>query len=103
MYTFPELIKTIRNKAGLTQPEFARKLEVSSALIAMIETGQKEVSKNFTEKLAKKLDVHPASITPFLFFDDVSTKNLSGIERKIIEQAEKLQLQLIEKKVELLR
>lgn len=103
MYTFPELIKIIRKEAGLSQPDFARKLEVSSALIAMIETGQKEVSKKFVLKLAKALEVHPTSITPFLFYDGTSLSHLSGLEKTIIDQGEKLQVQLINKKAQLLK
>jgi len=104
MYTFPELIKRIRKEANLSQPAFAKKVGVSSALIAMIETGQKEVSKSFVLKLAKLLDVHPTSITPFLFFDDITkVDELSIIERKIIEQGEKLQTLLIEKRAPLLK
>lgn len=103
MHTFPELIKKIRKEAGLSQPDFALKLEVSPALIAMIETGQKEVSKNFIVKLAKVLDVHPTSITPFLFYDGTDLNQLSGIEKKIIEQGAKLQTLLIEKRSKLLK
>lgn len=103
MFTFPELIKKIRNEAGLNQPDFAAKIGVSSALIAMIETGQKEVSKKFIVKLAAALNVHPTSITPFLFYDGTDLSSLSGIEKKIIEQGAKLQIQLIEKRSKLLK
>ena len=103
MYTFPELIKLIRKEAGLSQPDFAEKIGVSSALIAMIETGQKEVSKNFIVKLAEALNVHPTSITPFLFYDGTDLTKLSGIEKKIIEQGIKLQVMLIQKRSQLLK
>ena len=104
MYTFPELIKNIRNEAGLTQPEFAEALEISSALVAMVETGQKEVSKKFVNKLAEKMDVHPASITPFLFVDkNMDGKNLSSIEKSLISLGEKMQTLLIKKRSNLLR
>ena len=103
MHTFPELIKKIRKESGLTQPDFAAKVGVSSALIAMIETGQKEVSKNFIVKLAQALDVHPTSITPFLFYDGTDLSQLTGIEKKLVEQGSKLQTILIEKKAKLLQ
>ena len=96
MYTFPELIRKIREEAGLTQAEFARSINVSAVLIAMVETGQKEVSKNLLIKLAEKMKVHPASITPFLFIskDEPVEKN-SEIERMLIKWGEKMQRHLI--------
>lgn len=104
MYSFPELIKRIREEAGLTQPEFAKKIGVSPILVSMVETGQKPVSKKMIEKIAEKLQVHPASITPFLYLDEgFSVKKLGKIERRMIEHAEKLQDLLISKKSKLLK
>lgn len=104
MLTFPELIRKIRNNAGLTQAEFAEALGVSTVLVTMIETGQKEVSKKLLLKLAERMDVHPASITPFLFIDeDRSFKNPSTAERLLIEWGEKMQDLLIEDRSNLLR
>lgn len=99
MYTFPILIKKIRDEAGLTQPEFARILEVSPALIAMVETGQKNVSKKLVTKLAEKLFVHPSSITPFIFItEDFNINKTTGVEKKLIELGEKMQTLLIKNK-----
>ncbi len=99
MYTFPDLLKKIRDEADLTQAEFAKALGVSAVLIAMIETGQKEVSKKFITKLAKQMDVHPASITPFLFIDkNFSLKKITKIERIFLDWGEKMQEYLIQKK-----
>lgn len=96
MYTFPELIKKIRNEAGLTQSEFAKAIGVSAVLITMVETGQKEVSKNFLLKLANKMNVHPASITPFLFINEKNPiSSNSKIERSFIDWGEKMQTLLI--------
>ena len=104
MYTFPQLIKNIRDQAGLTQTEFADALGVSAILIAMVETGQKDVSKNLLIRLAKALQVHPSSITPFLFVEeDESVKPLSKIEQQFIVWGEKLQEHLIFKRAPLLR
>ena len=94
MYTFPELIKKIRDEAGLTQAEFATALDVSAVLIAMIETGQKEVSKNFILKLAELMNVHPVSITPFLFVGNEEASSV-GIEKTLIKWGEKMQVYLI--------
>lgn len=103
MYTFPELIKKIREESGLTQTEFAKAIGVSSVLIAMIETGKKEISKNFLIKLAEKMNVHPSSITPFLFIQkDNSIKNISEIERMLMLWGEKMQKHLIENRAKTL-
>ena len=104
MYTFPELIKKIRDEAGLTQAEFAKALGVSAVLIAMVETGQKEVSKNLLIKIAEGLKVHPSSITPFLFSNKNESKDsLSEIEGKFIKWGEKLQEHLIKNRAKLLK
>lgn len=104
MYTFPDLIKKIRKEASLTQSDFAIALDVSPVLIAMVETGQKEVSKNFITKLANLMEVHPSSITPFLFFEtNQSPQGLSGIEKSLVNFGEKMQQHLIHKKAPLLR
>lgn len=104
MLTFRELVTSIREEAGLTQEQFARALGVSKILIAMIETGQKEVSKNFIIKLAELMDVHPSSITPFLFIDqDHPLDKKSAIESKLISFGEKMQKILISSKSKKLR
>jgi transcriptional regulator with XRE-family HTH domain len=103
MLTFPDLLKKIRKEADLTQPEFAKALGVSSALIAMVETGHKDVSKKLIICLAERLHVHPSSITPFLFADQESSGNLSKIEKKFISWGEELQNHLIKDRAKLLR
>lgn len=104
MYSFPELIKKIRNEAGLTQAEFARIIDVSPVLIAMIESGQKEVSKKLILKLANSLRVHPASITPFLYGERAgNNEKLSAIEKQFIDWGVRLQNYLIKERAKLLR
>lgn len=99
MYTLPELIKQIRKESNLTQGEFANALGVSTILISMIETGQKEVSKGFIKKLSAKLDVPTGTIFPFVFLDKkMSFQSLSGIEKKLMEIGSKMQLHLIKVK-----
>lgn len=96
MMTFPELIKNIRDEAGLTQGQFAEIFGVSTVLISMIESGQKEVSKNFLLKLSDKLNVHPSSITPFLFIDEGNPMKASNsIERWMLDFGERMQKLLI--------
>ncbi len=103
MYSFPELIKKIRGEAGLTQAEFAKALGVSTVLITMVETNQKEVSKKLLIKIAERLGVHPSSITPFMFMDKRMNNNPSAIEKNFIEWGEKMQVHLIKKRAKLLR
>jgi len=100
MYSIAELIKEIRNAAGLTQAQFAKAMGVSTVLIAMIEGGKKEVSKKLIIRLAKKMGVHPTSITPFIF---INQNNISGVERSLIEFGEKIQKKLIHERVSRLR
>jgi len=99
MYTFPELIKQIRNEAGLTQAEFAKAVEVSPVLIAMVETGQKEISKKLLLKIAERLEVHPSSITPFLYDGSKNDSiHLAPIEKQFLSFGTKMQDYLIKKK-----
>lgn len=99
MYNFPELLKKIRDESGLTQEQLAKVLEVSTILISMIETGQKEVSRNFIVRLAEKMDVHPSSIAPFAFSEE-KTKGakVSVVEKTLVDLGEKLQVYLIKNK-----
>ena len=104
MSPFPKVIKDIRSEAGLTQAEFARVLEVSPVLIAMVETGRKEVSKKLILKIAERLEVHPASITPFLYgYSQADIDDLSSIEKQFLARGLKLQKHLIKNKAKLLR
>ncbi len=103
MYSFPVLIKKIRTEAGLTQAEFAKAVDVSPVLIAMVESGQKEVSKKLLIKIADALKVHPASITPFLYGYGVEDKKLSGIEKQLLGWGTKLQDNLIKDRSKLLK
>lgn len=103
MHTFPDLIKKIRKEVGMTQAEFAKSLGVSTVLVSMIETGQKEVSKKLLTRIADRLDVHPSSITPFLFTDNCNDRDLSGIEASFLQAGEKLQNYLIKNRAKRLR
>jgi transcriptional regulator with XRE-family HTH domain len=104
MLTFAQLIRQIRDEADLTQAQFAKAIGISPVLVAMLETGQKEVSKKLLLKLAKALNVHPASITPFIFLDK---KSLSGeatrLEQILIRWGEKMQKMLIKDRAKLLK
>lgn len=95
MLTFPELIKEIRRSSQLTQKEFAEIVGISTVLLSMVESGSKEVSKSLIVKIAKVLDVHPASITPFLFADKTKSTKTSPVEKSLINLGEKMQIYLI--------
>lgn len=104
MYSFPVFLKKIREESRLTQEELAKILCVSTILVSMVETGQKEVSKKFIKSLAEKMGVSATSITPFLFFEkETSLKDLSNTEKSFIKLVEKLQIHLIQTKAKNLR
>lgn len=101
--TFPELLKAIRKETWLNQEKFAEKLWVSTMLIAMIETWQREPSKKIITILSKKMWVSSFSLMPFLSIEDVEDfESLSFLEKKLYELWWWLQKELIEKKSKLL-
>ena len=97
MYDFPELLKRIRKETKLTQSELAARLGVSTVLITMIETGQKEPSKKFVEILANKMKVSPRAIIPFIYSTDAYIED-SPLERELLRFGMKLQEKLIAKR-----
>ncbi len=101
--SFPDLLKAIRKETGLSQEKFAEKLWVSTMLIAMVETWQREPSKKIINILSDKLWVNSFSLMPFLSIEEVKDfDNLSFIEKKLYELWSWLQKELIEKKSKLL-
>lgn len=99
MYTFPELLKEIRHETGLTQSALAEKLGVSTVLIAMLETSQKEPTKKFVNNLAEKMNVMPQSIIPFVYsVNKYNENNMSKLEKQLIKLGMKLQSELVKKK-----
>lgn len=53
-------LKSIRNKKGMTQAEFAKKLGYSEAYIRKLENGQYPINANFTNNLKKTYDIEQA-------------------------------------------
>lgn len=99
MFTFPELLKEIRNSIGLNQEDFSKALWVSKIYIAQIETWKREPSKKFVKNLSEKLWVSSFSIMPFLSANDINKSiKLSKIEEVIYNYGVKLQKELISKK-----
>ena len=97
MYDFPELLKNIRKEIQLTQADLAKKLGVSAVLIAMVESGQKEPSKKFVERLAAKMEVSPRAIIPFIYNTNKYIDD-SAFEERLSRFGMNLQKQLITKK-----
>ena len=99
MYKFKDLLKQIRDGAGLTQEELGAAIGVSTILISMVETGQKEPSKALVVKLADKLDVRPSSLMPFVLPEsDIRHSKISGVEKAFVALGERLQTHLIDVK-----
>lgn len=99
MYNFIELLKAIRAETGLTQSAFAEKLGVSTILITMLETGQREPTKKFVNNLAEKMGVMPQSIIPFVYnINKYNESDMSKLEKQLIKLGMKLQAELIKKK-----
>ncbi len=58
-------IQKLRKEIGLTQEEFAEKLNISRTHIGHIEQGRKSPSMKLMEKIAKALRVKVKDIFPF--------------------------------------
>lgn len=53
-----KMIKALREQKGLSQPELAKRAQVSQSYIAMLETGEKKnPSLDVLQRLAKVLEV----------------------------------------------
>lgn len=52
-----EQLKKIRKEKGLTQQQFASELEVSTATIASVENGSRDMPKNLMKSLVKKIGI----------------------------------------------
>ncbi len=98
MLSFSDFIKQIRTVNNVSQEALAQSLEVSPVLISMLESGQREPSKNLLKIMAAKMRVHPASITPFIFdLPHPATEDLAGLEKQMVRLGEKYQTEIINK------
>lgn len=96
MSTFSQFLKQIRATSELSQKELADILGFSTILIVKLETGAKRPSKKFITTLAKKMDVRPASITPFMLdSNSAGAAPLSNLEKKLLALTERIQLEII--------
>lgn len=103
MKKFSSFLKELRNSAELNQSQFADIMEVSPLLITLLETDKKEPSKKFVNSLADKLWVKSNSILSLISDEDIDPNTLSGIEKKLIQAVDALQIMLIRKKAKNLR
>ena len=60
-------LKAYRGRAGLTQPELARKLKLSWGYISLLETGKRQASPELARKIEKLTGIPKASIRPDLW------------------------------------
>ena len=58
-------IKKIREHFGLTQEQFAQRINKSYALISLVETGKKNFSGKTLEKICSILDCTPNDVVQF--------------------------------------
>ncbi len=103
MKKFSSFLKELRNSAELNQSQLADIMKVSPLLITLLETDKKEPSKKFVNSLADKLWVKSNSILPLISDEDIDPNTLSGIEKKLIQAVDALQIMLIRKKAKNLR
>ena len=61
-YTFPELLRTMRTRRGLSQKQLAEKLRVSQAAVSLWETGAKYPSLDRLYDLAAVLGCRVAQL-----------------------------------------
>lgn len=92
--TIGERIKYLRESKGLTQIEFAQKLNVSYGTIAMWETGKRTPGIETIKKIADFFGVPPGSITGWennsTIELTVSAANIDRIKAQILSIEQKL-------------
>lgn len=59
---YPAAIRTIRERANMTQGQLAKRAGVSQSTISMAEAGRCGVSLGFVEKIARAMALSPAVI-----------------------------------------
>ena len=64
---YAELFRLVRKKAGLSQPELARRMRRSQDTISRLETGKHLITALDLEDLAGAVDMDPPSVLRILF------------------------------------
>ncbi|MBW8637039.1 helix-turn-helix transcriptional regulator [Hoeflea sp. WL0058] len=73
-------IRKLREQRNLTQTELARRAQTSQPQINRLETGERQLSKEWAEKLAPHLGISPAELMFGLGSDDGSAEAFSDSE-----------------------
>lgn len=87
---FGENVKYYRKKSGMSQEQFAEKLEISPNHLSVIETGGKFVTYKLLERIVAAFDVMPAALffTPgTASFDDTLQNKINSIIKEELETA----------------
>jgi len=104
MYSLPQFLKELRKQENLSQFDLAQIIGVSTILISMIEAGQKTASRKFIELLSNKLQVNPGTLALFSYdLKQESSKDLTVLEKNLLDIGTKFQKQLITKKAKNLK
>jgi len=75
------IIKEAREKAGLTQLEVAKKLNISDSFLSQLENGKRKLSLQMAINIAKALGMDPSDI--FLPHNMANCKVDEGIKEAI--------------------
>lgn len=101
---FGESVRLIRKQKGLTQEELAEKAGLQYTYIGGIERGERNISLETLEKVAKGLEVNPMTLFDFKHLDiednDVLTKaNLLDIHQSLLQSRSDEEIKLFHKTV----
>jgi transcriptional regulator with XRE-family HTH domain len=78
-------IQTLREAAGIKQPEFARDIGLSSRQLQRIEAGESEISTTKLFEIAAKLQVEPSMFLGAPAPDKITLSDLARNESKILQ------------------
>lgn len=69
-----EIIKTNRLKKGISTKEFSKYLGISESMLSRIEGGNRKISSNKLNKVAKFLELPEREIKVHYLIDDIKNK-----------------------------
>ena len=88
--TTGELIKLARKKAGLTQAELGKRLNVSPAAISQFEKASANLTSETVKKIADVLGVDPFSLYSFDMASEALEKNIDKKESSLLDSYRQL-------------
>ena len=88
--TTGELIKLARKKAGLTQAELGKRLNVSPAAISQFEKASANLTSETVKKIADVLGVDPFSLYSFDMASEALEKNIDKKESGLLDSYRQL-------------